>query len=62
MKKDWELTPQAFNQLLDWIGPDRETAGKRYEEIRLRLIKIFTARGCHIPEELADETFNRVSA
>lgn len=62
MKKDWELTPEAFNQLLDWIGPDRETAGKSYEEIRRRLIKIFTSRGCHIPDELADETFNRVSA
>lgn len=62
MKKNWELTPEAFNQLLDWIGPDRETAGKSYEEIRRRLIKIFTARGCHIPDELADETFNRVSA
>ncbi len=60
IKKDYALTPEAFNQLLDWLGPDRETAGKSYEEIRRRLIKIFTVRGCHIPEELADETFNRV--
>ncbi|MBI1762002.1 MAG: sigma-70 family RNA polymerase sigma factor [Acidobacteria bacterium] len=62
MKKDWELTPEAFDQLLDWLGPERESAGKCYEEIRQRLIKIFTARGCHTPDELADETFNRVSA
>lgn len=62
MKQGWELTEEAFNRLLDWLAPDRETAGQRYEEIRLRLIKIFASRGCQMPEDLADETINRVSA
>jgi len=59
-KKEWSLTQEAFDQLLAWLNPDREQAGSRYEQIRLRLIKIFSCRGCGEPEELADETINRV--
>jgi len=62
MKKDWELTQEAFDQLLNWLDSDREEAGRKYEAIRLRLIKIFTCRGCSEAEELADETINRVAA
>lgn len=60
MKKEWVLTQQAFDTLLDWLDGDRERAGRKYEEIRVRLIKIFTCRGCFEAEELADETINRV--
>ena len=62
MKKEWDLTQEAFDTLLDWLDADRERAGSKYEAIRFRLIKIFTCRGCLEPEELADETINRVSA
>ena len=62
MKKEWVLTQDAFDGLLDWLDADRELAGKRYENIRLRLIKIFTCRGCREAEDLADETINRVTA
>jgi DNA-directed RNA polymerase specialized sigma24 family protein len=62
MKKDWVLTQDAFDTLLDWLDADRDRAGRKYELIRLRLIKIFTCRGCREPEELADETINRVIA
>jgi DNA-directed RNA polymerase specialized sigma24 family protein len=60
MNKDWVLTQEAFDKLLAWLDPNRDQAGKKYEEIRLRLIKIFTCRGCMEPEALADETINRV--
>ncbi len=60
-KTEWELTPEAFEQLLVWLNPNREQAGSKYEEIRRRLIKILTCRGCTCPEELADETMNRVT-
>lgn len=60
-KKQWVLTQQTFDDLLAWLAPEREQAGRKYEEIRYRLIKIFTCRGCPIPEELADETINRVT-
>ena len=58
-KKD--LTQEAFDHLLAWLNPEREQAGRKYEEIRRRLIKIFTCRGCLTPEDLADDTINRVA-
>lgn len=61
MKKGWVLTQEAFDKLLRWLDPDRERAAIKYEEIRTRLIKIFTCRGCSDAEELADETINRVA-
>jgi DNA-directed RNA polymerase specialized sigma24 family protein len=60
MKKERILTQESFESLLAWLDVDRELAGKRYEEIRRKLIKIFTSRGCSVPEELADETIDRV--
>jgi DNA-directed RNA polymerase specialized sigma24 family protein len=61
MNKDWVLTKESFDALLAWLNPERDAAGRKYEEIRLRLIKIFVCRGCYEPEDLADETINRVS-
>jgi DNA-directed RNA polymerase specialized sigma24 family protein len=58
--KDSILTQESFDALLTWLDPNRERAGQRYEEIRRRLIKIFTCRGCLEPEALADETIDRV--
>jgi len=55
-----EVTWNNFDRLLDWLNPDREKAGRKYEEIRQRLIKIFTCRCCDCPEDLTDETINRV--
>jgi DNA-directed RNA polymerase specialized sigma24 family protein len=60
MNKAWTLTQTALDSLLAWLDPDRDTAGAKYEAIRLRLIKIFTCRGCAEAEDLADETINRV--
>jgi DNA-directed RNA polymerase specialized sigma24 family protein len=61
MNKDWVLTQESFDALLAWLDQDREQAGRKYEEIRVRLIRIFTCRGCLEPEDLADETINRVT-
>ncbi len=60
-KKKWDLDQESFDKLLSWLDADRDAAGKRYEEIRQRLIKILSSRGCTQAEELTDETFNRVS-
>ena len=57
-ERDWE--GENFEHLLEWLDPDRERAGARYEEIRRALIKIFAGRGCAEPEDLADETLRRV--
>jgi DNA-directed RNA polymerase specialized sigma24 family protein len=62
MKKEWVPSQEAFDALLNWLDPNRERAGQKYETIRLRLIKIFECRGCRGAEELADESINRVTA
>jgi len=60
MKKDWVLTQESFTALLAWLDSDRDAAGKKYEDIRRRLIKIFACRGCSESEDMADESINRV--
>ena len=60
MSKDWDLTQEGFDQLLNWFDPDRDKAGKKYEEIRRGIVKVMTVRRCLEAEVIADETFNRV--
>jgi DNA-directed RNA polymerase specialized sigma24 family protein len=57
---DHRLNAAAFEQFLYRLGPDPETAGRKYELIRTRLIMMFRARRCVFAEDLADATFERV--
>ena len=52
---------EDFERLLTWLDSDPDRAGELYERIRWRLIAILASRACHIPEELADETIDRVA-
>jgi DNA-directed RNA polymerase specialized sigma24 family protein len=61
MKKDFTLTQEDFDALLNWLSENREEAGKKYEKIRNGLIRFFRFRGCADPYSLADETINRVA-
>ena len=49
-----------FDELLEWLDPDREKAGQRYEAIRAGLIRMYVARGVSDAEYYADETMDRV--
>src|SRR5437868_1223883 len=60
-KKDWVLTPDAFEKLLDQLDHNRERAGEQYERIRLKLMKFFEWRGCNPAEEYADKAMDRVA-
>ena len=60
-RKRWDLNQEAFDELLAWLNPDREHAGRKYEAIRQRLIRIFMHRGCLTAEDLADKTINKVA-
>jgi DNA-directed RNA polymerase specialized sigma24 family protein len=60
-KKLHVLQQQEFDRLLGWLDPDPQRAGLAYEKIRWRLIAILASRGCAGPEELADETLDRVA-
>lgn len=58
---DGAANAAAFEQFLFWLGPDPESAGRKYELIRHRLIMMFRARRCVFAEDLADTTFERVA-
>lgn len=60
MQKHWDISQDAFDKFLAWLDSDRERAGIKYEDIRQKLIRIFTCRGCESPEDLADDAINRV--
>jgi DNA-directed RNA polymerase specialized sigma24 family protein len=55
------LRQDDFDQLLRWLDPDPDRAVRAYEKIRWRLVAILASRGCDRPEELADETIDRVA-
>jgi len=63
-KKYRALTQAVFHRLLNWFNEengDQDSGGQKYEEMRQKLISYFDRRGCRFPEDLADETFNRVA-
>ena len=55
-----QLTPEKFELFLRWLDPILEKAGEEYEKIRFRLMTFFSHRNCLFPEDLSDETINRV--
>jgi DNA-directed RNA polymerase specialized sigma24 family protein len=60
-KKEWTLTSESFERLLLWLDADRDRAGEKYEKIRSALIKRFRQLGSCEPDELTNETFDRVA-
>lgn len=60
-KKDWALTPPAFHRLLNWLDQSAGSDGQKYLEMRRRLASYFDRKNCPTPDELADETLNRVA-
>ncbi len=61
MNQRWELTEDSFNRLLSILDTDRTRAGASYQIIHRKLVRFFEWRKCANPEELADETINRVA-
>ena len=60
-KKDWVITPAAFDGLLHWLDEGTDSSGQTYLEMRRRLVGYFDRKNCPVPDELADETLNRVA-
>ena len=60
-KKSWELTADAFHQLLEWLDEGTDSGGEKYLEMRRRLVSFFDRKNCLAPDDLADETLNRVA-
>src|SRR5262245_64833579 len=60
-KSNWILTQSTFRQLLDWLDAGADSGGHNYLEMRERLVFYFDRKNCLTPDELADETLNRVA-
>lgn len=58
--KQWTLSQSSFDQFLAVLDPNRERAGQKYELLRTRVVKFFEWRACRFPDDLADETLDRV--
>ncbi len=59
-KVNIEVTQEMFAGFLNWLCPGGEGAGEEYERLRFRLYTFFSRRRCRFPEELVDDTINRV--
>ena len=60
-KKDWTLNPRALDRLLIWLDEGTDSNGQTYLEMRRRLVSYFDRKNCLTPDDLADETLNRVA-
>jgi DNA-directed RNA polymerase specialized sigma24 family protein len=61
MRQHWELTGEAFENLLAFLHPDRDTAGAVYLRLRAKLAKFFEYNGVPNPDDLADEVLDRLT-
>lgn len=60
-KPAWRPTADSFRRFLAFLDNGIESNGGSYLEMQRRLAGYFARKGCAEPEELADETLNRVS-
>ena len=52
---------RGYERLLAVLGDDSLEAGRRLGALRQRLVRLFAWRGAYFPEDLADETLDRVA-
>jgi len=60
-KGDWTPSEESFKGFLIWLDQGTDTEGRSYLEMRERLVTYFDRKNCSSPDELADETLNRVT-
>lgn len=55
------ITKTEFDAMLAWLDPQSEQrAAEKHEELRRRIVQIYSRRGCREPEKLFDDTSDRV--
>ena len=54
------LTQEGLDKFLARLDPDRSLAGKKYQILHRKLVKLFEWRNAPCAENLADETIDRV--
>jgi DNA-directed RNA polymerase specialized sigma24 family protein len=60
-KTRWTLDQRSLDSLLNAFHPDREQASYAYEALRERLVRFFEWNHADTPQELADETLDRLA-
>ena len=60
LREQQRLTHVAFSRLLEWLDDGVDSRGARYLEMRRRLASYFDRRNRPSPDDLADETLNRI--
>src|SRR5271156_5139725 len=61
LNRDPSTSPVAFRQFLHWLDEGADSRGEKYLEMRRRLVAYFDRKNCVAPDDLADETLNRVA-
>jgi RNA polymerase sigma factor (sigma-70 family) len=61
LEHNWSFHGAAFRRLLHWLDEGADSGGEKYLEIRHRLVLYFARKNCARPDDLADETLNRVA-
>jgi DNA-directed RNA polymerase specialized sigma24 family protein len=60
-EKHRTLTPQAFQRLLNWLDQGTDSQGQSYLEMQRRLVNYFDRKNIPNPDDMAEETLNRVA-
>ncbi|HYL99388.1 MAG TPA: hypothetical protein VEZ90_10575, partial [Blastocatellia bacterium] len=55
------MSQESLRRLFGWLDEGTDSGGNSYLEIRRRLVLYFDRKNCLSPDELADETLNRVA-
>ena len=58
---EFEVSSTTFTRLLHWLDEGSDSGGERYLEMRRRLVAYFDRRNRPAPDQLADETFDRIA-
>ena len=61
LKKHWTPSEAALRRLLEWLDAGMDSSGETYIDMRRRLSAYFERRLCDAPDDLADETLNRIA-
>ncbi|HQU93720.1 MAG TPA: sigma-70 family RNA polymerase sigma factor [Pyrinomonadaceae bacterium] len=57
----WKASEASFARFLAWIDAGKDSNGDGYLSLRGRLVSFFERKGCDVPDDLADETLERVN-
>jgi DNA-directed RNA polymerase specialized sigma24 family protein len=60
-RREWTLTQDSLQRLLNWLDGGASSDGYAYLEIRRRLRDYFARKNCRTADDLADETLTRVA-